>query len=137
MPAGGELLLLAEQLPADRHIVGIDLAKGMIDIASKRLSGSFLRYEKMFIRCNFLLASNEHELNESLMSLRGHQTPVMPLRSDRVSARVGDACQIPQDLQPVAGIFSCFGLQQMPEPKQVLIPSSEQTSSCHALALSN
>lgn len=45
----------------------------------------------------------------------------MPLRSDRVSARVGDACQIPQDLQPVAGIFSCFGLQQMPEPKQVCL----------------
>ncbi|BDA48867.1 probable demethylmenaquinone methyltransferase at N-terminal half [Coccomyxa sp. Obi] len=79
---GGELLLLAEQLPADRRIVGVDLAKGMIDIASKRLSGASL--------------------------------------SDRVSARVGDACQVPQDLHPVAGIFSCFGLQQMPEPKQVL-----------------
>ncbi|EIE18140.1 hypothetical protein COCSUDRAFT_60514 [Coccomyxa subellipsoidea C-169] len=40
--------------------------------------------------------------------------------SERVSVRVGDACHVPQDLQPLAGIFSCFGLQQMPEPQQVL-----------------
>ena len=50
-PAGVELQLLAEQLPADRRIVGIDLAKGMIDIASKRLSGCFLRCGKMFTGC--------------------------------------------------------------------------------------
>lgn len=43
MPAGVELQLLAEQLPAKRRIVGIDLAKGMIDIASTRLSNSALR----------------------------------------------------------------------------------------------
>lgn len=45
MHAGGELLLLAEQLPADRRIVGIDLAQGMVEIASKRLSQSSLRCE--------------------------------------------------------------------------------------------
>ncbi|KAK9917767.1 hypothetical protein WJX75_007976 [Coccomyxa subellipsoidea] len=79
---GAELLMLAQELPFDRYIVGIDLAEGMIDLASQRLSESGL--------------------------------------SERAKVRVGDACQVPQDLQPLAGIFSCFGLQQMPEPKQVL-----------------
>ena len=45
--------------------------------------------------------------------------PDRGMHSPRVGARVSDACQVPQDLQPVAGIFSCLGLQQMPEPKQV------------------
>ena len=37
-----------------------------------------------------------------------------------VSARVGDATVVPADLRPLAGVFSCFGLQQMPRPQEVL-----------------
>ena len=37
-----------------------------------------------------------------------------------VSARVGDATAVPADLRPLAGVFSCFGLQQMPQPPEVL-----------------
>ncbi len=42
------------------------------------------------------------------------------LLRERVSAVVGDACSVPADLQPLAGVFSCFGLQQMPQPERVL-----------------
>eukprot|EP00884_Botryococcus_braunii_P022392 jgi/Botrbrau1/8837/Bobra.0335s0024.1 len=38
----------------------------------------------------------------------------------RVQAAVGDACVVPTDLGPIAAIFSCFGLQQLPHPPEVL-----------------
>ena len=34
--------MLAQELPSDRRIVGIDLADGMVDLASQRLSESGL-----------------------------------------------------------------------------------------------
>ncbi len=33
---------------------------------------------------------------------------------------MGDASAVPPDLAPLAGVFSCFGLQQMPQPEAVL-----------------
>lgn len=40
---GAELLMLAQELPPDRLIVGIDLAEGMVGLAAQRLSASGLR----------------------------------------------------------------------------------------------
>lgn len=37
----------------------------------------------------------------------------------RVEVRVGDACRL-DDLAPLAGVLSVFGLQQMPQPAEVL-----------------
>jgi ubiquinone/menaquinone biosynthesis C-methylase UbiE len=37
-----------------------------------------------------------------------------------VRVAVGDASSPPAGLAPLAGVFSCFGLQQMPEPARVL-----------------
>jgi len=33
---------------------------------------------------------------------------------------VGDATSVPEELSPIAAVFSCFTLQQMPNPKEVL-----------------
>lgn len=41
---GAELILLAKALPLERQIVGIDLAEGMIVLASQRLSKYSRRY---------------------------------------------------------------------------------------------
>ena len=43
-----------------------------------------------------------------------------PGRSDRARAEAGDAHALPASLQPAAGIFSVFGLQQLPEPHVAL-----------------
>ncbi|KAK9812612.1 hypothetical protein WJX72_000552 [[Myrmecia] bisecta] len=40
--------------------------------------------------------------------------------SERVHAVAGDACSLPTEWQPISGIVSCFGLQQLPEPHRVL-----------------
>lgn len=40
--------------------------------------------------------------------------------SHRVGVRVGDATVIPPDLHPISAVFSCFVLQQMPRPEEVL-----------------
>ena len=42
------------------------------------------------------------------------------MRRQRVSAHVGDACNLARYSAPPALVFSCFGLQQMPEPQEVL-----------------
>ena len=34
--------------------------------------------------------------------------------------QTGDARTVPAELKPVAAIFCCFGLQQMPDPEQVV-----------------
>jgi hypothetical protein len=38
----------------------------------------------------------------------------------RVRAQVGDACVMPTHLGSIAGVFTCFGLQQLPNPADVL-----------------
>ena len=40
--------------------------------------------------------------------------------SKRVKVAIGDATSVPLRLQPVSGILSCFVLQQMPRPAQVV-----------------
>ena len=102
--------MLAQELPFDRYIVGIDLAEGMIDLASQRLSESGLRWVPI---CGLAVNPGTSDYTNSQNDF--DRVPC----SERAKVRVGDACQVPQDLQPLAGIFSCFGLQQMPEPKQV------------------
>lgn len=78
--AGQELPLLAAAFPAHR-IVGIDLAKGMVEVARR------------------------------LVAERG--------LAGRVEVRAGDASRL-DELGPLAGVLSMFGLQQMPAPAQVL-----------------
>lgn len=43
MLAGAELVMLAEALPQDREIVGVDLAEGMVVLAMQRLETARLR----------------------------------------------------------------------------------------------
>lgn len=41
--AGHELLMLAESFPDGRHIIGIDLAEGMVDLANARCAEAGIR----------------------------------------------------------------------------------------------
>ena len=50
----------------------------------------------------------------------GSSKLLLPCRQ-RVSIRVGDACNLAVLGRPPALILSCFGLQQMPEPSKVSI----------------
>jgi hypothetical protein len=43
--AGEELLMLAQALPEDRHIVGMDIAEGMVALATQRIACAGLRFE--------------------------------------------------------------------------------------------
>lgn len=43
MNAGQELLMLAKALPQDREIIGVDIAEGMVALASQRIAAAGLR----------------------------------------------------------------------------------------------
>jgi len=42
------------------------------------------------------------------------------VHSDRARAEVGDACDLASRFQDAAGVFSLFGLQQLPQPHLTL-----------------
>ncbi len=54
----------------------------------------------------------------------------------RVSACAGDACKLAGFGPPPALVFSCFGLQQMPEPQEVQHPTMAAHSPVRALPAS-
>eukprot|EP00291_Cryptomonas_curvata_P021430 CAMPEP_0172166158 /NCGR_PEP_ID=MMETSP1050-20130122/8824_1 /TAXON_ID=233186 /ORGANISM="Cryptomonas curvata, Strain CCAP979/52" /LENGTH=256 /DNA_ID=CAMNT_0012836733 /DNA_START=100 /DNA_END=871 /DNA_ORIENTATION=+ len=59
------------------------------------------------------------DLAEGMVSLAGDLVKANALES-RVRLFVGDATSVPAHLKPLSAVFSCFVLQQMPRPAEVL-----------------
>lgn len=57
------------------------------------------------------------------------------MRRQRVSACVGDACDLAGFGAPPAVVFSCFGLQQMPEPQEVPHTHPSSTHLCSPVSI--
>ena len=142
---GIELLMLAEVLPGESRIVGIDLAAGMVDVANTRIAATpdrLLRYEIVSLTVTNHIAKScclaacpsmlpEQLFQDLCVMQTGSSNLLLPCRQ-RVSACVGDACNLAILGRPPALILSCFGLQQMPEPSEVstLDPHALSSSSC-------
>ena len=69
--------------------------------------------------CHSCVCAHHNLLYPRWASAQRLQGP-LPGCSDRVRAEAGDACALPASLQPAAGIFSMFGLQQLPDPHVAL-----------------
>lgn len=143
-PAGQELPLLAAAFPRHR-IVGMDLAEGMVEVARRLVAERGLagRVEVRWapsaqdiprspapcvaLRNAFLAPGCRRcprwaALSAALMhaALPRHATASAgPPPAARPTRRVGDASRL-DELGPLAGVLSVFGLQQMPAPAQVL-----------------
>lgn len=121
---GIELVHLHKALP-HRSIIGVDIAPGMVDEANRSAAtaGCSPRYALFPLR-GCLLSPNLRLLFFTLLQFLCtvqicSDTTIM---HSSVNAIVGDACDLPlPDLQPIAGLLSTFGLQQMPSPAQVRI----------------
>ena len=128
--AGIELLMLARAIPGERQVIGIDLAQGMVDVAHARIDAS----SDTLLRWASTIVSVAHVFS-TLPNLRS-QSSTIAIASDfhsvivaakkytltcrqRVTACAGDACKLAASDPPPALVFSCFGLQQMPEPQEV------------------
>lgn len=74
-------------------------------------------------------------VSESLRFLK--PGPPSPWTRSRVTAEVGDATSLAELARgrPVAGIYSCFGLQQMPKPAETLRGWAELLAPGGALAV--
>ena len=132
--AGQEFPLLAAAFP-EHDIVGIDLAQGMVDLAEQVIKEKGLRCD-----CGDMLLWGWRGVSGHRVSLvRGPRlvggssgetpgplrltfNPISSLRARRVSVECGDATSLLPITRgrPVAGIFSGFGLQQIPRPAQAL-----------------
>lgn len=126
--------MLAKAVPGERQVIGIDLAQGMVDVANERIGDSSdpalrctsLDWTSLTPTCRIqaVLYSSLCHLQQIRQSsgrfaCKGNlRDPSSPCRQ-RVRACVGDACKLPNIGRSPALIFSCFGLQQMPEPQEV------------------
>ena len=94
---GDELLLLSAALPG-RCIVGVDLAPGMTRLAQQRVAADGLA-PTVSVQVG----------SAQLASLAALQQPLS------ARTQTGDATHVPPRLKPSL-VFTCFTLQQMPDP---------------------
>lgn len=110
---GHELVMLANAFSDGRHIIGIDLAEGMVDLANSRCKEAAIR---MNGKADQAADGKERDPCDRE---KGHCMTKCNWHG-RAWAEVADACDLATRFPNAAGVFSLFGLQQLPQPHTAL-----------------